>query len=181
MLLLLLGVASAAIAEDKQPAAPSAPQAQAPKAKPLTPEELAAQSQIVVRRGAVISQNVRNMLEEARKEADIIKITCLDDKLTQINVNLRTAETRFEAMRKAVDPDRRMHEYTVITVLGQKLQVLDQEAHQCVGQAMYETGATKVVTEIDKNMLPSEENPSNPPVILPPALPTIPEVATDTM
>ena len=55
-------------------------------------------------------------------------------------------------------------------MLGQKLQVLDQEAHQCVGQATYETGATKVVTEIDTSMLPYEEDPSNPPVILPPSL-----------
>jgi hypothetical protein len=63
-------------------------------------------------------------------------------------------------------------------VLGQKLQVLDQEAHQCVGQATYETGATRVVTEIDTSMLPYEEDPSNPPVILPPSLPTVPPPAS---
>jgi hypothetical protein len=114
------------------------------------------------------------MLEEARKESDIIKITCLDDKLTQINVNLRTAESRLDALRKAVDPDRRIHEYTVLTVLGQKLQVLDQEAHQCVGQAMYETGATKVTTVIDTGTMPFEENPSSLPVILPSGVVTMP-------
>ena len=115
-------------------------------------------------RGTTLAQTVRRMLEEARKEADIIKITCLDNKLTQIDVNNRTAEARLDALKKAVDNDRRTHEFTVLTVIGQKLQVLDQEAHQCVGQSMYDTGATKVVTEIDTNMLPYEDNPSMPPV-----------------
>lgn len=179
VLLLLLGGATTAAAQQKQPATATPPPA--PKARPLTPQELSTQGETVVRRGTVVSQMVRNMLEEARKEADIIKITCLDDKLTQINVNLRTAESRLDALHKAVDPDRRIHEYTVLTVLGQKLQVLDQEAHQCVGQAMYETGATKVVTEIDTNKLPFEDNPSTPPVILPPSLPTIPPAGTHPM
>jgi hypothetical protein len=133
----------------------------------MSTEDLISQGDAVVRRGNAESQSVRNMLDEARKEADIIKITCLDDKLTQIDVNLRTAETRLDALRQAVDPDRRVHEYTVLTVLGQKLQVLDQEAHQCVGQAMYETGVTKVVTEVDTRMMPFEENPSSLPVIVP--------------
>lgn len=159
-------------------AAPPAQPAAAPKAAPLKPEQLVGEGEAVVRHGNEVSQGVRNMLDEARKESDIIKITCLDDKLTQINVNLRTAESRLDALRKAVDPDRRIHEYTVLTVLAQKLQVLDQEAHQCVGQAMYETGATKVVTEINTNMLPFEENPSSPPVILPPSLPVIPPAGT---
>jgi hypothetical protein len=146
--------------------------------RPVSPQELVAQGNVILQRGSATSQSVRKMLDNARKEADIIKITCLDDKLTRIDVNLRTAESRLDALKKAVDPDRRTHEFTVLTVVGQKLEVLDQEAHQCVGQAMYETGATKVVTEIDTGMLPFEEDPSNPPAILPPSLPAVPPAAS---
>jgi len=174
--------------QSEQPATQTAPPSSAPapgaaqstQGQPATPEELVAQGETILRRGMVVNKTVRRMLEDARKESDIIRITCLDDKLTQINANLRSAETRLDALRKAVDADRRVHEYTVLTVLGQKLQVLDQEAHQCVGEAMYETGETKVVTEIDTDMLPFEETPSTPPVVLPPSLPTVPPPVSGT-
>jgi len=154
--------------------------AAAPKPAPLpaTPEEFTSQGQEILARGNTLAATVRQMLEDARKEADIIKITCLDNKLTQIDVNNRTAESRLDAMKKAVDNDRRTHEFTVLTVIGQKLQVLDQEAHQCVGQSMYDTGSTKVVTEIDTSKVPIDENASMPPVITPPSLPTIPPAAS---
>jgi hypothetical protein len=142
--------------------------------KQASPQDLIADGEAILRRGSLVSSGVREMLDDARKDADIIRITCLDDKLTQINANLRGVENRLDALRKAVDPDRRTHEHTVLTVLAQKLQVLDQEAHQCVGEAMYETGQTKVLTEIDTDMIPFEETPSTPPVIAPPALPTLP-------
>jgi hypothetical protein len=179
---LVFAFTAGVAAQAKQPTTSATPAQAAPKAHALSPEELTAEGETVVHRGTSVSQAVRNMLEEARKESDIIKITCLDDKLTQINVNLRTAESRLDALRKAVDPDRRMHEYTVLTVLGQKLQVLDQEAHQCVGQAMYETGATKVVTVIETGTLPFEESPNTLPVILPAgsvAMPPPPVSATN--
>jgi hypothetical protein len=177
--LLLAGVAVASAQDGK--AAPQATQEKPPKARPLTPAELVAQGEEVVRHGTSVSQGVRTMLEESHKESDIIRITCLDDKLTQINVNLRSAETRLDALRKAVDPDLRVHEYTVLTVLGQKLQVLDQEAHQCVGQAMYETGATKVTTVIDTSKLPAEDNPSSFPIISPAAPVATPQEPTTAM
>ena len=117
------------------------------------------------------------MLEQARKQADIIRVTCLNDKLTQINANLKTAQARLTALREAVDPDRQAHEHTVLSVVGQKLQVLDREAQQCVGQGMYDTGETKVITEIEDTS-PFEDNPSVPPVLLPPSVPAIPPPAT---
>lgn len=183
---LALTVAAAASAQPAQ----TPPQKQTPGASPaktaavntagetLTPEQLAEEGEAILRRGLAISKSIRTMLEAARKDSDIIRITCLDDKLTQVNANLRTAETRIDALRKAVDAERRIHEYTVLNVLGQKLNVLDQEAQQCVGEAVYETGETTVVTEIDTDMLPFEETPSIPPVVLPPTLPTIPPEAS---
>ena len=50
-----------------------------------------------------ISQVVQNMLDRARKDKDTLKITCLNDKLTQIHVNLRGVEERTQAMRAAVE------------------------------------------------------------------------------
>ena len=143
-----------------------------------SPAEMLKSGTQVVRRGESTGRSVRRMLEVARKAADIIRVTCLNDKLTQINANLKTAQSRLTVLQAAVDPDRRAHEYTVLSVLGQKLQVLDREAQQCVGQGMYDTGETKVITEIDPDLLPSDEDPSSPPVLLPPSLSTVLPPAT---
>jgi len=147
---------------------------------PVAPRtvDLVAQGASVVRAGLTSARQVQRMMDEARKASDIIRVTCLDDKLAQINANLRTAEARLAALKSAVDPARRKHESIVLTVVSQKLQVLHREAQQCVGQQMYETGMTKVVTEINADLLPFETDPSNPPIVLPPLLPTIPEPAS---
>ena len=99
------------------------------------------------------------LLAEARESGDIIRVTCVNDKLTQVNANVRTLENRVERLEGAVesdDPGRRNHEYTVIAVLGQKLQVLSREANQCVGQEMFETGATTIEVSID-DATPTED------------------------
>jgi len=120
------------------------------------------------------------MLEEARREADIIRVTCLNDKLTQVNANMRTAQTRMSAFESASDPETRNHEATVLGVLGQKFQVLDQEANRCVGQDIYDTGSTKVQTEIDTALLPYEEDVSIPTPPPPSAIPELPPFSSGT-
>jgi hypothetical protein len=138
---------------------------------PLSAAEQQTTAEAIVQRAALLTQRLTQLLDEARREADIIRVTCLNDKLTQANANLRTAQSRLGSLQKATDQELRNHEFTVLSVLGQKFQVLEQQANQCVGQDMYETGPTKVVTEIDTSMLPFEDDPSTPPVLLPPAVP----------
>jgi hypothetical protein len=137
-----------------------------PSAANAPPQESA---DAIVQRGVNLSQRVSQMLDEARRDADMIRVTCLNDKLTQINANLRTAQGRLGNLQKAIDVDQRNHELTVLTVLGQKLQVLDQESNQCVGQDLYETGPTKVTTEINTSLLPFEADPTNPQIQVPTA------------
>jgi len=138
----------------------------------MSAEAQLTEGQAIVARGERLSTRVSGMLEGARKEADIIRITCLNEKLTQINANLRNAQKRLEAMTSAVNSDLRNHEYTVLTVLGQKLQTLDQESNQCIGQDIYETGATLVQTDIDPAIVPNEDPTKT--LEIPPAVPPIP-------
>lgn len=141
-----------------------------PSAANAAPQESA---DAIVQRASNLSQRVSQMLDEARRDADMIRVTCLNDKLTQINANLRTAQGRLASLQKAVDVDQRNHELTVLTVLGQKMQVLDQESNQCVGQDLYETGPTKVTTEINTSLLPFEADPTNPQIQVPTAPSTL--------
>lgn len=143
----------------------------------LTPQEQVAEAQATEDRGTQISRRVLNMLDEARRERDIIRVTCLNDKLTQINAHLRTLQSRRENLQEAVntgDEGRRNHEFTVITVLGQHFRTLEQEANSCLGQDIFETGTTRVVVDVDPTT-PDEtliiQEPPDPqiPFIPPPA------------
>lgn len=140
----------------------------------LSPQEQLAEAGRIEERGVQISRRVMGMLDEARRERDIIRVTCLNDKLTQINAHLRTLESRRENLQEAVntaDDSRRNHEFTVITVLGQHFRTLEQEANACIGQDIFETGTTRVVTDIDPA---APEEDLDTPVSEPPEIPFIP-------
>ena len=152
-----------------------------PRRAVVDPAEQAANAKGVVQRASLLAQRVSQMLEEARRETDIIRVTCLNNKLTQINANLRIVQTRVAAFDNATTPEQRNHESTVISVLGQKFQVLEQEANRCVGQDMYETGSTKVETEVDTALLPFDEDVATPVAPPPAAVPDVPPYASGTM
>jgi len=132
----------------------------------LTPAEQVAEAQRISERGNTLSRRVQGMLDEARRAGDVIRVTCLDDKLTQINAHRRTLGARVESLQESVqlgDEGRRNHEFTVITVLSQNLDELDRAASECIGQDLFETGTTRVTTTIDPTV--PDEDPSLIPVI----------------
>jgi len=110
-------------------------------------------AQEVVAGGERLSGRIASMMNEAQRDKDIIRVNCLDDKLTRVNANLRTARTRLNMLEAQSDPQLRSQAITVLLVLGQKFQVLDQEASQCLGQHLFETGATRLEQEIESSML----------------------------
>lgn len=177
---LLVGATTGRLAAQADAAATgSAGRAPVKKAAPTAAEQ-AALARSAVQRGSVLAQRISAMLEEARREADIIRVTCLNDKLTQVNANMRTAQTRMTAFETAADPETRNHEATVLGVLGQKFTILDQEANRCVGQDVYDTGSTKVQTEIDTAKLPFEEDVATPTPPPPAAVPDLPPFSSGT-
>jgi hypothetical protein len=117
----------------------------------VTAEEKIAQAESIARRAGQLSESLSKMLDEARREKDIMRANCVNRKRTEVNANTRNVEQRLKAMRDAKaggDDVRFAHEYTVLIVLSQKLDQLDQEATQCLGQNVYEHGASQVVTTV---------------------------------
>lgn len=147
----------------------------------LSGPQQVAEAKDIHEKGVNKSRRIQGMLDMARREQDIIRITCLNDKLTQVNANLRSLEQRVSNLEAAVEAnatDRRHHEFTVVNVLAQKLQVLEREANQCIGQDIFDTGATRVVTDVDP-AAPTEDPTQvqqvpaiNVPFIPPPISPT---------
>lgn len=114
----------------------------------LTGPEQREEARRMIRRGQQISIRVAGSLDDARRERDIMRITCLNDRLTQVNVNLRTGQVRLRALEDAIDGNddsRRNHEFTIIVVLDQKWRQLEREAQECIGTGLFDTeGQTSV-------------------------------------
>ncbi len=140
----------------------------------VLPQERLDEAAQIRQRGDQISQRLLSQLDEARRERDIIRVTCLNDKLTQVNAHRRSAADRLERLVEADqigDVERAQHEYTVLTVLGQQFRVLEAEANGCIGQDIFETGTTRIVTDIDPETPDEGLEIAEPP---PPAVPAIP-------
>jgi hypothetical protein len=139
----------------------------------LSPQEQLTQADAFIARMGVTGGGVRRMLEQARAQRDVVKTLCLNDKLNQIDVAIRSAQERRTALEQAVarkDSDLSNHEFQILTVLRQRVEALSGEAQQCIGEEMGFVGETKVTTTIEHN-LPAEETsgyPENPIVSVPP-------------
>jgi len=135
------------------------------------------QADTIVRRGNQLAERLTRMLDEARREKDILRANCVNRKLTEVNANVRNVDQRAKALKDAsqvADEGRRNHEYTVLTVLGQKLDTLNQEASQCLGESVFEPGASQVVTTIPNNVLVGTDPSTVPPTPPPPAAVNVP-------
>ena len=113
-----------------------------------------------------IANRVQNLLDQARKEKDTLKIDCLDDKLTQIRVNLAGVEERtvsLELAVKAGDTVTANQQFTILKIYIAKIDGLAAEAESCVGDIDVLLGQTETTVEIDDDITPSDPS-QNPPV-----------------
>ena len=85
-----------------------APPASTAAPNPGSPADQALSASDVLERMDSARSTVRRMLEEARSQRDVVKTLCLDDKLNQIDVAIRTAgdhKLNFDgAVRKKAEP-----------------------------------------------------------------------------
>lgn len=140
----------------------------------LSPAEQLAQADGFLARMDNARMVVRRQLETARAQRDVVKTLCLNDKLNQLDVAIRSARERRQSLEAAAnrkDVDLSNHEYTILTVLRQRSDQLTAEAQQCIGQEAGFLEDSKVTSSIDPN-LPREdpsEYPTNNVVVEPPA------------
>jgi len=162
--LFTLGIGGVAIAQggpggQTPPGGPGDVNAGLQRQVTLSPQEQLAQADGDLARMEQARSNVRRQLMEAREQRDVVKTLCLNDKLTQLNVAISSAQERRDALAAAVkrgDADLATHEFTIMSVLRQRSDQLSTEANQCVGEEVGVVGQSSVTTTIDKN-LPSED------------------------
>ncbi len=146
------------------------------KTQQLSPQQQLIESDSQISRMEQASGNVRRMLEQARQARDVVKTLCLNDKLSQIDVAIRSAKDRRSSLQLAVnrnDAELGNHEFTILTVLRQRSEQLGAEANQCIGEEATLIGEAKVTTTVDPTLPPDEDTTPFPPepniVVKPPS------------
>jgi hypothetical protein len=174
---LLLGHGIAAAQAQAQAAPPAgAPDVTAglTRTVTLTPQEELAQSEGILSRMDSGRSVVRRQLETARAQRDVVKTLCLNDKLNQLDVAIRSARERRQALEAATqraDADLATHEFTILSVLRQRADQLTAEANQCIGQeaASFEPSAVQAFVD---NGIPDEppsiDGPTQGVIVTPP-------------
>lgn len=121
----------------------------------LSPQEELAQSQLVLSKIEHTSAVIRKQLDAARQARDVVKSLCLSDKLSQVDVAGRSTKDRQSALGAAAkrgDSELANHEFTIVTVLGTRVDQLMAEANQCLGEEVAFVGQTEVITTVDPNI-----------------------------
>jgi hypothetical protein len=84
-------------------------------------------------------KQVLGRVEEARNEKDVVKLNCVNEKLTQIKALLKVAEQADVALHEAVsNKDAAAEsEFAKIGIARTKVEGLRADSEQCIGQLAY--------------------------------------------
>src|SRR5215831_10064647 len=97
----------------------------------LTPQEMLDQARKDMNAMQSALKRVVDLQELARRQNDIIKLNCVNDKLVQVKAAITIGEPSMTDLHEAIarnDDGARIHAFTKVTVATQKVQVLMQEA-----------------------------------------------------
>jgi len=126
------------------------PQMDTPHKSSITPDQMLGQGHEYRKQLDGIRLGIQQQVDQAKHDKDVIRLNCLLDKLTQVNVNTNMMDQALQALQDAVsrrDEGMQSHEYMRIMIINQKVQVLKTEADACVGAETNYIGPTKVVVE----------------------------------
>src|SRR5262245_50993323 len=93
-------------------------------------------------------RHVEQLRLTARKQKDVIKLNCVNDKYLQIKALLNivdAAQANLEVAILGNDDEARYHEYTKITISSEKIRAMRDEADACVGEELTYLGETEIV------------------------------------
>ena len=110
-----------------------------------------------------ITMQIQVQSEQAKADKDVIRLNCLLDKLNQVKVNGNMLDQALQSLQECVsrhDETAQLHEYTRVTIINQKAQVLRTEADACVGAETNYVGPTKVVVESPAGLTATVDQPA---------------------
>ena len=188
-LIAVISVLGAASAQEST-SPPTTPSQEPGDVNQLTPAQMVAAAKALLPAMDKSAAVVRRQLTLAREQKDVVKALCLNDKLNQIDLAIRTATDRvsgLEAAANASDAERSRHQYTVVLVLNERVNTLVSEANQCIGEETGFVGESVVTVEVegvpdvDPSEHPTVAVTNQPPVVTipeppPPVSPSMPDM-----
>ena len=160
---LAAGVLGVAYAQDDTPGkgqrSPQVAMGAAGQEPQLSPEQQGQKAEAMIAGMDRARKMVQSQLSDARRSGDVIKALCLDDKLTQMDTAIKSAEERNKSLQQAIksgDASLASHEFMVLNVLNDRMKQLKVEANQCIGNDIGVPGETSVKVSVDPN-LPHED------------------------
>ena len=175
------GVSLAQSADDEPEEAGSA-ELEVRRIAELSDAEMLEQAETIESRAARVSRRMMTMLDESRQDRDIIRVTCLNGRLTETHATEGSIQARVVQLREATesgDRGQRDHHYTVLVVLDRNIGQHERDANQCIGADAFNTGQTQVITVIEDGS--PEEDISDIPDEQALPVPYIPPPASGTM
>lgn len=97
---------------------------------------------------------------KARKDKDVIKLNCINDKLLQIKALrniIEGAKTDFDIAVSGNSADEQQYQFTRITMSADNIRALREEANACAGEIPDHIGETSV--DWTGPDIPPEDNP----------------------
>jgi hypothetical protein len=178
--LLVTGLAAAAqVVKPSGPTAVALPNLEKASEVP-DPQKLERSSKALATMRTALRE-VLEKLEEARRTKDVVKLNCVNEKLTQIKGLLRISEQADVGLQEGIarkESTTSEHEYTKVMIAQQKVAQLRSETEECIGQLAFRTDENLSVEVEEPRDLPGGD-PTRPPppedVIVrpPPASPTL--------
>jgi hypothetical protein len=109
-------------------------------------------------------------LQHARKDRDVVKTLCVDDKLSQASTSNRALMERVEVLQNTLDGARFNHEWSIAGFLLDRIQVLETEMASCVGDVADYSGGGQLKLAIDGSLPNGSDLPDveSLPITLPP-------------
>lgn len=149
---------------------PATPRASAPAARKVaqgpSDRHQLAQADENLDRMRQAARQVTGRLEDARKEKDIVKLNCVNEKLTQIKGLLKMSEQAKAAAEEAMArrDESAATEIQKIGVASDKADKLRSEAEQCIGQLAFAVDQRTVVeVELPKDLPDQDLTSGEPP------------------
>lgn len=111
----------------------------APKPAALPDSEKLEKSAESLNRMKSVLKAVLTRVEEARNEKDVVKLNCVNEKLTQIKGLLKVAEQSDISLHEAIanKSGAAESEFAKIGIARSKVDGLKNDAEQCIGQLAY--------------------------------------------
>ena len=126
----------------------------------VAPTEREARARRTIEGMKTLNGQVDKLAAQARKEKDIVKLNCVNEKLNQVRGLLKVSEQAEADLREANarrEDEQSLHSFAKVGIAGKKVSQLRQDAEQCIGQlAFYNDEKTQVDVEIPAG-LPSDD------------------------